>query len=273
MGIAVLRGRNFDATDDNRSRKVALIDELLAKRYFAGRDPIGQRIIFTPAFLQDTAEIVGVVGTVKEFGLADETQPAIYFDYAQRLSPRVMQAGMAPYVAIRTRDDPESKVKLLTQTIGTIDPLVPVYHIQTMTERLYQTVGTTRFASFLASLFAIVAFVLGLVGVYSVLSYVVVQRQREIAIRLAIGARPSDVMGDVLRRAAITTGIGIVAGLILAWVLTRALAGLLLGVNPHDPAIFAGATAIFGVVSLAAASVPAFRTTRVDPRVALRVEG
>jgi putative ABC transport system permease protein len=273
MGISLRRGRNFDARDDRRSRPVALIDELLARRYFGDRDPIGQRLTFLSGFSTDTVEIVGVVGTIKEFGLADETVPEFYLDYQQRLTPRVINAGMAPFIAIRTRGDPASKVKVLTQTIGAIDPLVPVYHIQTMTERLYQTVGTTRFASFLASLFALVAFVLGLVGIYSVLSYVVVQRRREIAIRLAIGARAADVMGDVLRRAALMTGIGMAVGLLVAWMLARALAGLLLGVNPHDPAIFAGATAIFAVVALAAASVPAFRTTRVDPKVALTVEG
>ena len=132
-----------------------------------------------------------------------------------------------------------------------------------------QSVGTTRFESVLASLFAVVALVLGVVGIYSVLAYVVSQRQREIAVRLALGASRSDIMRNVLRRALVLTGIGIGVGSLTAWMVTRVLAGLFLGVSPHDPWIFAGAAAVFGLAALAAASVPALRTTRINPVVSL----
>jgi ABC-type antimicrobial peptide transport system permease subunit len=138
-----------------------------------------------------------------------------------------------------------------------------------MSERVDQSVGTTRFSTFLASLFASVALVLGVVGIYSVLAYIVGQRQREIAIRLALGASRSHVMRDVVRRALALTATGIVLGSGAAWILTRVLAGLFLGVSPHDPGIFVGAAAMFAAVAMAAASVPAFRTTRVDPALAL----
>jgi putative ABC transport system permease protein len=274
MGIVLRRGRGFEPTDDGRALKVALIDELFARRFFGTRDPIGRQLSFvTTGYAVDTVTIVGVVGTVRQFGLAHENTPEVYFALAQGLTPRMVNAGVSAYVVLRTTGDPGAQARALERTIGTVDPFVPVYHVQTMTERTIQSVGTTRFASFLASLFAIVAFVLGVVGIYSLLSYVVAQRHREIAIRIAIGASPADVIGDVLRRAGVMTGIGVAIGLLSAWLLTRALAGLFLGVNPHDPAIFAGATAIFAVVALAAASVPAMRTARVDPKVALTAGG
>lgn len=138
-----------------------------------------------------------------------------------------------------------------------------------MVERQVQSVGTTRFETVLASLFAVVALVLGIVGIYSVLAYIVGQRHREIAVRIALGASAGDVMGDVLRRALALTGIGIVLGSGAAWVLTRALAGMFLNISPHDPGIFIGAAAVFAIVALVAASVPAFRTTRINPVVAL----
>jgi putative ABC transport system permease protein len=141
--------------------------------------------------------------------------------------------------------------------------------VETMSERMVQTMGTTRFSSFLASLFAVVALILGAVGIYSVLAYIVSQRRRDIAVRIALGATNTRVIGDVLRRALVLTGLGIVLGSGAAWVLTRALASLFLGVSPHDPGVFIGAAGVFVGVALVAASVPAFRSTRINPVVAL----
>jgi ABC-type antimicrobial peptide transport system permease subunit len=146
---------------------------------------------------------------------------------------------------------------------------VPFFDARTMSARVAESVGTPRFSTFLASLFALVALVLGAIGIYSVMTYSVSQREREIGVRIALGASRSNVMGAVLRQALGLATIGIVLGSALSWVLTRALASLFLGVSPHDPTIFVGAAATFAVVALAAASVPAFRTTRVNPVVAL----
>jgi ABC-type antimicrobial peptide transport system permease subunit len=138
-----------------------------------------------------------------------------------------------------------------------------------MDERMMQSVGLTRFSSFLASLFAVVALVLGIVGIYSVLAYIVSQRQREMAVRLALGASHSRLVGGVVRRALELTAIGILVGSGAAWVLTRALSALFLGVNPHNPAIFLGAAGVFGAVALLAAIVPSLRAARVNPVTAL----
>jgi ABC-type antimicrobial peptide transport system permease subunit len=172
-------------------------------------------------------------------------------------------------VEVRTSGDPEAQTAAVSNAIARLDRTVPVSDVQTMSERMTQSVGTTRFASFLASLFAVVALVLGAVGIYSVLAYIVSQRQREIAVRIALGASRTQVMGGVVRRAFALTSVGIALGTGTAWTLTRWLAGLFVGVSPHDPAMFVGAAAAFAVVALAAAAVPAFRTTRVNPVVAL----
>jgi putative ABC transport system permease protein len=266
MGIRLVRGRGVSSADDKRSPKVVVVDALTAQRYFRGRDPLGRRITFNfTGGAPDTAEIVGVVASVRENGLAADEQPTIYWSFAQFLGGRIVQA----FVSVRTVGDPDMQTRVLRQTVAGLDRMVPVSDVKTMSERVDQSVGTTRFSTFLASLFASVALVLGVVGIYSVLAYIVGQRQREIAIRLALGASRSHVMRDVVRRALALTATGIVLGSGAAWILTRVLAGLFLGVSPHDPGIFVGAAAMFAAVAMAAASVPAFRTTRVDPALAL----
>jgi putative ABC transport system permease protein len=260
MGIALLRGRGLLPTDDSRSVKVAVVDELLARRYFGARDPLGQHLAFVDE--SDTVVIVGIVAPVKQNGLDADDWPEIYLSLAQ------VPVGFAD-VEVRTSGDPEAQTAAVKHAIARLDRTVPVSDVQTMGERMTQSVGTTRFSSFLASLFAVVALLLGAVGIYSVLAYIVSQRQREIAVRIALGASQTQVMGDVVRRAFALTSVGIALGTGVAWVLTHALAGLFVGVSPHDPGIFVGAAAVFAVVALAAAAVPAFRTARVNPVVAL----
>jgi putative ABC transport system permease protein len=260
MGIRVLRGRGILATDDSRAVHVAVVDSLLAQRFFNGRDPVGQRLAITLE-APVTVEIVGVVASVKENGLAADVEPTIYGPFAQTLGARIVQA----FVSIRTAGDPDAQVPALRRTVASLDRLVPISDIKTMSERMGQSVDATRFSTVLASLFAVVALVLGVVGIYSVLAYIVAQRQREIAIRLALGAHRTHVLRQVVWRALALTGVGIGLGSSAAWILTRVLEGLFLGVSPHDPGIFVGAAAVFAGVALAAASVPALRATRVNP--------
>jgi ABC-type antimicrobial peptide transport system permease subunit len=270
MGIALERGRTLRPTDDRRAVRVAVIDELLARRYFGNRDPIRRQLRF-PVIGTDTLtlDIVGVVRSVKQFGLAAETVPQICMPFSQRLDDAWVKDGVNAYVAVRTVGDPDAQTRTVKTVLASLDPIVPVYHFETLSERAAQSVGTTRFASFLASLFALVALILGSIGIYSVLAYIVGQRQREIAVRIALGASASHVMSGVVQHALILSGFGIAIGSAVAWMLTRTLADLFLGVSPHDPIVFAGAAALFLAVALAAASVPAFRTTRVNPVVAL----
>jgi predicted permease len=260
IGIQLRRGRGVLPTDDYRATKIAVIDETMVKRFFQDRDPIGRR--FTFAEVPDTVQVVGVVTAVKQGGPTAEDRPELYVPMAQFPTSDA-------FLLVRTSGPPEGETRLLKQAIADLDRSVPLSDVMTIRDRMVQSVGTTRFASVLASLFAVVALVLGAVGIYSVLAYIVTQRRREIAVRIALGASHRDVMSDVLRRALLLTGIGIVIGSAAAWMLTRALAGLFFGVSPHDPGVFVGAAVVFGLVALAAAFLPAFRTTRINPVVAL----
>jgi predicted permease len=261
MGIVVQRGRGVLPTDDARAVKVAVVDELLAQRFFHGRDPVGQRLALWNS--PDTVEIVGVVASVRQAGLlVNEDLPDLYRPFAQSPGPFVA-------VTVRTAGDPAAQTAAVKQAIFRLDPTVPVSEVETMDARMAESVGTTRFSSFLASMFAFVALVLGMIGIYSVLTYIVRQRRREIGVRLALGATRAHVLGDVLRRALALTVSGIALGSVAAWWLSRALAGLFVGVSPHDPGVFVGAALAFALAALAAASVPAIGTTRVSPMVAL----
>jgi putative ABC transport system permease protein len=261
MGIVVRRGRGLLPTDDAKVVNVAVVDELLAQRFFKGRDPVGQRLALWNS--SDTVQIVGVVASVKQGGLlAHEDLAQFYLPFAQAPYPFVA-------VIVRTAGDPAAQTAAVKQAIFRLDPTIPVSDVETMDARMGQSVGTTRFSSFLASMFAVVALVLGMVGIYSVLTYVVRQRRREIGVRLALGATRAHVLGNVLRRALVLTMSGIALGSVAAWWLSRALAGLFVGVSPHDPGVFVGAALAFALSALAAASVPAIGTTRVSPLVAL----
>jgi len=265
VGIKLLHGRDLLESDSRTARHVAIVDELFARRFFAGKDPVGRQIAFNSGLTPDTADIVGVVGHVKQFGLLAADEPMYYLPFTQN-NARVV--GIAA-VVVRAVADPTHLTGTLREAIAGVDPTVAIEHVETLTERLVQTVGTTRFESVLAVLFAGVALVLGIVGIYSVLAYIVRQRQRDIAIRTALGVSRARVMNQVLQRAALLTSVGIASGSLAAWLLTRILASLFLGVNPHDPTMFLGAAGVLAVAAFAAAAVPAFRTTRVSPLAVL----
>src|SRR6185312_8901660 len=197
MGIRLLRGRGLLPTDDNHAVKVAVVDELLAKRFFAGRDPVGRQLLLPVGAGTDTVQVVGVVATTKENGLAADDMPQTYMPVAQVLGGRAVQV----FVVLRTSGDARMLTRTMTRTISSLDPAVPVADVKTMNDRLIQSVGTTRFSTFLASLFAVIALILGIVGIYSVLTYIVSQRRKEIAVRIALGASRSRMMQAVLKQA------------------------------------------------------------------------
>lgn len=258
MGIALLRGRDVQPTDDQRAAKAVVIDELLGRRFFRSRNPVGERL----SAAGDTLQIVGVVNTVKQGGLSADDRPSMYVPLAQ-------YPDYSATFVVRQTADSHAGEAVFKQAVAAVDRTVPVFNVETMSERMIQSVGMTRFASFLASLFGMIALVLGIVGIYSVLAYVVGQQRREIAVRIALGASASHVMGKVIRHACALTGTGIAIGSMVAWLLTRLLANLVVGVSPHDPRVFLGAAAMFVLLAIAAAGVPAYRTTQVSPVVAL----
>jgi len=262
LGIAVRRGRPILPSDDRRGVKVVVIDELLASRFFPGRDPIGERLVPAHA-ATDTLQIVGIVATVKQSGLAAENRPEMYVPFTQW---PVHYAA----VAVRASGAPQQQARAIGRAVAELDRGVSVSGVRSMSDRMMQTVGLTRFSSFLASLFAVVALILGAVGTYSLLAHGVNQRRREIAVRLALGATRADVISVVVKRALALTVTGAALGFIATWIAMPALSGILIGVTPHDPRAFAAAAAIMIVVGLTAASIPAFRAARVNPVTALR---
>ncbi len=263
MGISLERGRGVLQTDSRNARKVVVVDRLLANRVFGTRDPVG-RLLWLVAPDTETVEIVGIVSQVKQGGLIADDVPWMYFPVAQ--ATRFF--GDLAFVE-RTSRDPAAQTAAVRRTVASLDRGVPFYDVRTMDDRVTESVGTPRFSTFLASLFALVALLLGAIGIYSVMAYSVTEKRREIGVRVALGASRGSVMSDVLRRALELAAVGIGLGSGVAWALSRVLANLIPGVSPHDPGIFLGAAGVFALVALAAASVPAFRATRVNPVVVL----
>ena len=255
LGIHLLRGRGFTASDSWRSPKVVVIDELLAKRYFAGEDPVGRQVAFLGT--ADTSEIVGVVGTVKEHGLAADDVPTMYFPFSQWPTNELT-------VALRGTRAPESYAPVIRRVVNSLDANAPVSGLLSLDERMMQTVAMTRFAAFLASVFAIVAVLLGTIGVYAVLAFGVVQRRREFAIRLALGAERRSVIGGVLRKSLGLTGAGVAIGLVATWVIANGLSALLVGADAHDLRTFIAAGVMMVLVGLVAAVGPAIRSVGMN---------
>jgi putative ABC transport system permease protein len=264
MGIQLKSGRGILSTDDRNAVRVALIDERFARQVFAGRDPIGERLVPTNGPDVDTVEVVGVTASVKQGGLVPENVPWVYLPLAQ--SPIV---GVVDDIVVHTVGNPNAQAAAVRRVIASVDGSVPVYGMKSMDASVAQSVSLTRFSTFLASLFAAVAIALGMIGIYSVLAYIAGQRKREVAIRIALGASRSVVVRDVIRHALVLTGIGVALGSAGAWWMARVFAALFAGVNPHDPGVFVGASLLFVIVALIAAAGPALRTAHVNPVSAL----
>jgi putative ABC transport system permease protein len=268
MGIELLQGRDFDERDDLQSNPVVIINETLAKRYFPNQNPLGKRI--NPSFANDQRgplmrEIVGVVSSIKHSSLSAEIQPEAYVAYKQNARPTAM-------VVARTTNDPTTLIGSIRNEVQGLDNTLAIYSVRTLDEYLSASVAQPRFNTLLLGIFAAVALILTTVGLYGVMSYTVTQRTHELGIRMALGAKPADVLKLILRQGMGLTLMGIVLGLAGAFALTRVAESLLFGVSATDPLTFLMVSAFLLGVALVACLVPARRATRVDPMVALRYE-
>jgi predicted permease len=258
--IPLLRGRDFDATDNVDGEPVAVIDEEAARRFWPGEDPIGQRVDRA-----GSRRIIGVVGSVKHGGLDRETQAHMYLPVGQ-LTPRDMA------VLVRTANDFAALAATLRTTVSRINPDQPLYQIQPMEDVISASLAQPRFNALLLVTFAGFALLLAAVGIQGVLSQLVGRRSREIGIRMALGADKRSVLRLVVGRGLALTGVGLVLGLLASLAGTRALASLLFGVSPTDPVVLVGVSAFLLAVAAVAAYLPARRATRVDPVRAMSVE-
>jgi predicted permease len=271
LRIPVKRGRALNEQDRDGAPLVAVIDDEFVRRYYPKENPLGKRFTFGPpegsadTTAREWIEIVGVVGHTKHEGLDAEARVQLYLPAAQ--VPRQLMA-----VAVRTAGDPERYVNQMREAVRSADPELPISGVRTMEELIEQSVGQRKLSMMLLSLFSGIALVLASIGIYGVMSYSVTQRSRELGVRIALGARQSDVLRLVLRQGMSLALVGIAIGVGAALLLTRLIQSQLFGVRASDPLTFVAVALLLGGTALIANLVPALRAMRVDPAVVLREE-
>ena len=264
MGIPLRRGRTFTAADNLDAPPVVIINETMARRLWPNEDPLGKRIRYGGN--QSTAPFMTIVGVAADMRRTGFDAPVRY----ETFRPNTQRALNYLLLVLRTARDPLTMVAPVRAEFRSIDPEQPVFEIASMDQLLSSMVAQRRFSMALLGIFAAIALVLGVVGVYGVTSYLVTQRTREVGVRLALGAQPSQVVGLVVRQGMTVAAIGLVGGLVGALIAGRFMTGLLFGVSPYDLATLAGVTVLIALATLAANWVPALRAAHVDPLTALR---
>ena len=260
MEIPVRQGRVFSTFDTlPNAERVVIIDEKFAQRFWPGQSAIGKHLWNDP---KQPLTIVGVVGTVKQYGLDVDGRIVVYFP----------SRGLLGYQVARTSGDPAALSAALVRAIHEVDPTIPVYDIRTMTDRMSDSLARQRFSTIMLGAFAMFALVLAIVGVYGVMSHLVSQGTHDIGVRMALGAQRSRIVGMILRQGAELAVAGVIAGMIGAAALTRVMGTLLFGIGTHDLLTFSIVPLVLGSIALLAVCIPALRATRVDPVVALREE-
>jgi predicted permease len=259
MQIPLIRGRLFDEHDNPASPRIAIIDQYMADQFWPGQDPLGKRIRLGSATSNaPLVTIVGVVGRVKQYTLDSDSRIALYL-------PHLQYPARDLNVVIRTQGDPASAAGSVTQTIRGLDPMLPVYSVRSMRQRVAASLARRRLAMELLALFAIVSLTLAALGTFAVIAGLVNQGIPEIGIRIALGANRAHILRMILGRGMLLTACGIAAGLVSALVLSRFIRSLLFGVLAHDPATYCVASLVLIGVSLLATGIPAGRAARTDP--------
>ena len=262
LGLELKAGRTFTESDRAETQPVTVVDELFVRQFLGNRDPLTQRVFLA---VDDSIprQIIGVVATVKQAGIDVEERPTTYLPLAQ---------APAPDMAVLVRGKRTAPLAALKNQVRAIDPDVPLYDVQTLADRVAVSVGPTRFYTVLASVFAIIAVVLGAIGVYGVLADTVSRRRRELGIRVALGAAPSTLVRDVLTDGARLAAVGVALGLLASFWTGRALRALLVDIGERDPIALIGAAVLFTIVALIASLGPAARAVKADPIEALRAD-
>jgi len=273
MGIPVKRGRAFTDGDHSAGHRVAVINEALAKKYFAGEDPIGKSI--TVGWTQDSTghkdttalggEIVGIVGDTKISDLKAAATPTVYAAYDQ------MSTNYETFV-VRTTAAPSTVLRAASEAVARVDPTIPVFGASTLAEAVSKSVAAPRLYATVVGAFAIVALILAVIGIYGVLAYTVRERRRELGIRVALGAREGQVVGMVVGQGVRLAAAGLVLGFVVALMGGRVLATLLYGVRPDDPPTYEAVSVGLILVAVLASWLPARRAAVTDPVIAMRPE-
>lgn len=276
MGIPLLQGRDFNSQDNAQSSGVVMINKTLARRTFAGEDPVGKQMRQGAINSESPwLTIVGVVGDVRHAGLDADAKPEMYFPYSQiamQKSNSISKNSRRITLVIRTTSDPSNLAAAARREILAMDKEQPVVNVRTLEGYISAWVAPQRFNLLLLSIFAGIALLLASVGVYGVIAYGVAQRTHEIGIRMALGAQAVDVLRMVVRQGMTLVLAGIGFGLVGAFILTRVMSKLLYGTSATDPLTFAGVALLLALVAFIACLIPARRATKVDPMIALRYE-
>jgi putative ABC transport system permease protein len=262
LGISVLKGRTFTDGDNERSPKVAVLNETLARVMWPGDDPVGKEL---PVPGGSFLSVIGVVRDTRHETLSNDVQSEVYVPYLQ-------EPVISMQLAVRSIADPASLTSAVRKQVAAVDPEQPISHVATLEQTISESVAPRRFTMLLVGIFAAIALALATVGIYGVMAFSVTQRTHEIGIRMALGADRSDVLRLVVRQGLRLTLAGVAFGIAGAWALTRFVTSFLYGVRPTDPATFATVSVVLIAVSVLASYIPARRATKVDPMVALRYE-
>ena len=266
LGVPLIAGRMFDDRDKADSTEVVIIGKSFADRVFAGRDPLGRRLVYA-GLHEPPIQIIGVVGDVKVTGLDDAVRPVLYYPFRQ-------DAGPATNLVVRTNTDPSVLAAAIRNEVRLREPDVAVFNLNAMQTLISNSPSAfmRRFPALLISIFAGIALLLASIGIYGVVSYSVSQQTHYIGVRMALGAQASDILKMVLKQGLVLAVAGMTLGVAAALALTRLLRGLLFEVQPTDAGTFGMVIGTLLVVTLFACYLPARRATKVDPLVALRYE-
>jgi ABC-type antimicrobial peptide transport system permease subunit len=267
LGIPLLQGRLFNEADGTDAPHVAVISEAVARQHWPNQDPLGHTIEF--GNMDGDLRLLTIVGVVKEVrkqSLETAPRPSVYVDYRQRLR------SVSEFdIVLRTNSDPAALFGPVRGVLNQLDPTVPP-RVNAFAEVFSESLTSRRFNLLLVGVFALAALLLAIAGVYGVLAYSVVQRTREIGVRIALGATPGNILKMILWQGLVTVAIGTAFGLLGSFLLTRTMRSMLFEVSPNDPLTVVGVALLLTLVAMLASYIPAYRATRVDPLVALRYE-
>jgi putative ABC transport system permease protein len=267
MGIPLVRGRLIEPADNKQAARIVVVNETFARRFFPNSDAIGRRIRLGKLTAEfPWATVVGVVGDVRGSALDAPPQPTMYWPVAQT------HGTPALAIVIRTDGDPGALGSAVRGAIAEIDAAQPIYDLQTLDDLVAKSLGQRRFTLALMLLFGVIALLLSAVGIYGVMAFAVTQRTQEIGVRMALGARATDVVKLIVGSGMSLAAIGVGIGLAGAFAITRLMASLLFGVSPTDIATFGLVSVGLLMVAFLACYLPARRATKVDPLIALRYE-
>jgi len=265
VGAPILRGRDFLESDTATSMPVTIINDAMAKKFWPDEDPLGKQL-GPGSSSYPAATIIGIVANIKHLSMREQPGPEMYVPFTQKVWPSLLTMELV----VRTRLDTASAAGSIRNAIHRVDGDLPITNVTTLTALVNDSVAQPRFSMLLLGVFAAFALILASIGIYGVISYSVLQRTREIGVRVALGASRFDVFSMILNQGARLAGLGIAIGILTALAVTRLLASFLYGIRPADPVTFTLVCALLVGVALLASFLPARRAMRVDPLVALR---